>query len=85
MNHANDPVDETAWIQNMVDEYPDGNRISGFVAYADLIDANIALTVERHSRHAVFKGVRQEIWWEELPSRPDKRTNLTPFGAIILS
>ncbi|SDW77537.1 hypothetical protein SAMN05444358_1011725 [Ruegeria halocynthiae] len=48
VNHTNDPVDETAWIQNMVDEHPNGNRTSGFVAYANLADTIIALTLERH-------------------------------------
>lgn len=71
VNHAHDPVEETAWVQKTVDEHPKGNQIAGFVAYADLSDPNLERTLERHARHSVFTGIRQEIWWKRPATRPD--------------
>lgn len=71
VNHALDPVEETAWLQKTVDEHPNGNQIAGFVAYADLSDPHLESKLERHARHPVFAGIRQDIWWEKPLPRPD--------------
>ncbi|MEM9631500.1 MAG: amidohydrolase family protein [Pseudomonadota bacterium] len=71
VDHTKDPVDETRWIQTIADEHPSGERIAGFVAYADLSRPDIADVLEQHARHTVFRGVRQEIWWQKVSSRPD--------------
>lgn len=71
VDHANDPAEETTWIQRMADEHPHGGKIAGFVAYADLSRPDVAAVLERHARHAVFRGIRQEIWWQNPSSRPD--------------
>ncbi|MCV0428082.1 MAG: amidohydrolase family protein [Roseibium sp.] len=71
MDHASDPVEETAWVQSIADSHPQGDRIEGFVAYADLSKPDIEAVLERHARHTVFRGIRQEIWWQLPSSRPD--------------
>ncbi|MES0883147.1 amidohydrolase family protein [Roseibium sp. SCP14] len=71
MDHSKDPVEETAWIQTIADEHQNGERIEGFVAYADLCQPDLPNVLERHARHPVFRGVRQEIWWQKSSPRPD--------------
>ncbi len=71
VDHANDPVEETAWIQEMADTHPSGDRIAGFVAYADLSRPDVGTVLKRHARHPVFVGIRQELWWEKPSPRPD--------------
>jgi predicted TIM-barrel fold metal-dependent hydrolase len=71
VDHANDPVEETAWMQRTVDTHPKGRRIAGFVGYADLSQPKVEDILERHARHSVFVGIRQEIWWEKPSPRPD--------------
>lgn len=71
VDHASDPVGETAWLQRIADEHPNGGKIAGFVAYADLSRPDIASVLERHAQHGVFCGIRQEIWWEVPSTRAD--------------
>ncbi len=71
VDHASDPVAETAWLQSQADQGPNGDLIVGFVAYADLGRPDVVATLERHARHPLFRGIRQEIWWEPHASRPD--------------
>jgi predicted TIM-barrel fold metal-dependent hydrolase len=71
VDHTKDPVEETAWIQTIADEHPNGDRIAGFVAYADLCQPDLPDILERHARHTVFRGVRQELWWQKSSPRPD--------------
>lgn len=71
VDHEDDPVKETEWLQQIADEHPDGDRIAGFVAYADLSKPEIEDILERHARNAVFLGIRQEIWWQKPSPRPD--------------
>lgn len=70
-DHGKDPVKETAWVQNIADKHPNGDRIIGFVGYADLSRPDVSTILERHAQHSVFVGVRQEIWWQKSSSRPD--------------
>ncbi|MCB2186037.1 MAG: amidohydrolase family protein [Deltaproteobacteria bacterium] len=71
VDHAADPVEETAWMQETVDNHPQGNRLAGFVAYADLSRPDVERVLERHARHPVFRGIRQEMWWQRPSPRPD--------------
>lgn len=71
VDHSVDPVEETKWIQNTVDNHPQGDRLAGFVAYADLSLPDIESVIERHAQYAVFRGIRQEIWWQQPSPRPD--------------
>ena len=71
VDHAADPVAETAWIQNIADTHPEGDRLKGFVAYADFARPDVDTVLERHARHSVFRGIRQEIWWQVPSPRPD--------------
>jgi predicted TIM-barrel fold metal-dependent hydrolase len=71
VDHSVDPVEETEWIQGTVDNHPQGGRLAGFVAYADLSRPDVEHILERHARYPVFRGIRQEIWWQRPSPRPD--------------
>ena len=71
VDHANDPVEETAWLQRTADEHPNGDRITGFIAYADLSQPDVKALLERHAQNPIFRGIRQEIWWQKPSPRPD--------------
>ncbi len=71
VDHSVDPVEETEWIQDTVDNHPQGDRLAGFIAYADLSRPDVERVLERHARYAVFRGIRQEIWWRRPSPRPD--------------
>ncbi|MCB2190442.1 MAG: amidohydrolase family protein [Deltaproteobacteria bacterium] len=71
VDHSVDPVEETEWMQHTVDNHPQGDRLAGFVAYADLSQPDVERVIERHAQYAVFRGIRQEIWWQQPSPRPD--------------
>lgn len=71
VDHCADPVRETEWIQSIVDNNPEGARLAGFVAYADLARDDVDHVLEQHARFPVFRGIRQELWWQEPSPRPD--------------
>lgn len=71
VDHKADPVEETKWIQGIADNHPQGHRLAGFVAYADLARSDLQHVLERHAQYRVFRGIRQEIWWQRPSPRPD--------------
>ncbi len=71
VDHSVDPVEETEWVQGTVDNHPQGGRLAGFIAYADLSHPDVASLLERHAGYPVFRGIRQEIWWQRPSPRPD--------------
>ncbi|MGB5831541.1 MAG: amidohydrolase family protein [Thiohalocapsa sp.] len=71
VDHGADPVDETRWMQDIADNHPEGSRLVGFVAYADLARPDLEQILERHAQYAVFRGIRQEMWWQRPSPRAD--------------
>jgi predicted TIM-barrel fold metal-dependent hydrolase len=71
VDHGDDPVEETKWMQDIADNHPEGDRLAGFVAYADLARPDLERVLERHARYPVFRGIRQEIWWQRPSPRAD--------------
>lgn len=50
-----DPVDETAWLQEMADRTGWPNAI---IAYSDLASATVGRELDRHREYANFRGIR---------------------------
>lgn len=71
VDHKADPVEETRWIQEIADNHPKGERLAGFVAYADLARPDLEQVLERHAQFPVFRGIRQELWWQRPSPRAD--------------
>lgn len=71
VDHRTDPVEETRWMQDIADTHPKGDRLAGFVAYADLALPGIERVLESHAQYPVFRGIRQEMWWQKPSPRAD--------------
>ena len=71
VDHATDPVAETAWLQAAHDSAETGGVPAVHIAYADLSRPDVADVLDRHLDHPIVRGIRQELWWEDPPSRPD--------------
>ncbi|QEY32664.1 hypothetical protein EVJ50_10960 [Synechococcus sp. RSCCF101] len=71
MDHAADPLLETAWVQQLSEEPGSGAVIGGFVAYADLASEGVEAVLERHRAHPISRGIRQELWWQTPSPRAD--------------
>lgn len=71
VDHATDPVAETAWLQAAHDAPASHGVPAAHIAYADLSRADVAETLDRHLEHPIVRGIRQEVWWEPRPSRLD--------------
>lgn len=77
VDHAMDPVLETAWVQSVADASERRGLPSAAVGYADLRRFDLEATLERHSRHTVMRGIRQEAWFDPASTRGDiPRVNL---------
>lgn len=76
VDHATDPVLETAWLQSLADAGE--QRVpSAAVGYADLRRPDVEDTLERHCQYPVLKGIRQEAWFDPKSERSDiPRDNL---------
>lgn len=66
-------VDEVAWVQAIAEDHGWPHAI---VAYADLLDENVAETLKRQSKFPLMRGVRMQLHWHEhemyrFTSRPD--------------
>jgi predicted TIM-barrel fold metal-dependent hydrolase len=71
VDHGTDPVKETKWMQDIAGNDPEGSRLAGFVAYADLARPDLERILERHAQYPFFRGIRQEIWWQRPSPRAD--------------
>lgn len=76
VDHATDPVLETAWLQSLADAGE--QRVpSAAVGYADLRRPDVEDTLESHCQYPVLKGIRQEAWFDPKSERSDiPRDNL---------
>jgi predicted TIM-barrel fold metal-dependent hydrolase len=71
VDHGADPVEETKWMQKIADTHPKGRLLTGFIAYADLARSDIERILEHHAQYPVFRGIRQELWWQRPSPRAD--------------
>lgn len=70
VDHKLDPVTETSWLASLVDNNPE---LPGMVCvgYADLRTPALADTLDRHAEHDLFRGIRQEAWFDPQSTRAD--------------
>lgn len=77
MDHSHDPVAETAWLDSLTSGGPDLRTPLVCVGYADLRVPDLDEILDRHSEFELFRGVRQEVWFDPDSVRADvPRTNL---------
>lgn len=68
VDHAVDPVEETAWLASL-----DGAP-TVCVGYADLRAPDVDDVLARHQEYALFRGIRQEAWFDPESTRADVPT-----------
>ena len=84
MDHDDDPVKETAWLAQLGEQQPEAPLPTVCVGYADLRAPDLADVLDRHQRFSLFRGVRQEAWFDPDSTRRDVlRTNLLDDPAWI--
>lgn len=71
VDHATDPVRETAWLQTVADASGPRRVPSAIVGYADLRRSDLEDTLSRHCAHAAMRGIRQEAWYDPAVRRRD--------------
>lgn len=76
MDHGLDPVAETAWLASLEDAGgPAAPTVC--VGYADLRSPRLSDVLDRHGEFELFRGVRQEAWFDPDSRRADiPRMNL---------
>jgi len=85
-DHAADPVEETAWLASLaatsgVDSAPFPTVCVG---YADLRAPDLDDVLDRHQQYPLFRGVRQEAWYDPQSTRADlPRHNLLDDPAWV--
>ncbi|WP_448002150.1 amidohydrolase family protein [Agromyces bauzanensis] len=70
VDHSVDPAEETAWLASMGDQ-PGSSIPTVCVGYADLRRADVADVLDRHEQHRIFRGIRQEAWYDPQSQRAD--------------
>ncbi|GAA1748943.1 amidohydrolase family protein [Nonomuraea bangladeshensis] len=72
IGHALDPAEETAWLASLGESVP-----TVCVGYADLRAPDLDEVLDRHQRHALFRGIRQLAWYDPHSAKADvPRENL---------
>ncbi len=81
VDHASDPVAETAWMQQLHDVE---GMPTACVGYADLRSDALGDVLDRHAAYPVFRGIRQEAWFDPRSERADvPRINLLDDPAFL--
>lgn len=85
IDHAADPAEETAWLASLAAEQDAERAVPTVcVGYADLRAPDLDEVLDRHQQHALFRGVRQEAWYDPESTRADvPRTNLLDDPAWV--
>ncbi len=72
MDHAADPVIETAWLAELAADVSAGAPVPTVcVGYADLRDPKLADVLDRHAAYPFVRGIRQEAWCDPNSARAD--------------
>lgn len=84
VDHSIDPAEETAWLAALAAEQTSNPAPAVCVGYADLRAPDLDEVLDRHQEHALFRGIRQEAWYDPQSRRSDvPRTNLLDDPAWI--
>lgn len=84
MSHATDPAEETAWLASLEAHRPSDPVPTVCIGYADLRAPDLDDVLDRHQRHSLFRGVRQEAWFDPNSARADvPRHNLLDDAAWV--
>src|ERR1700722_9202342 len=72
LDHALDPVLETAWLSELREaarkDEPAVPTVC--VAYADLADPDLGAVLDRQLRYSFVRGIRHEAWYDQATARP---------------
>ena len=71
MDHAVDPVVETAWLADIRAGQVGRATPTVCVGYTDLRAADVEDVLDRHGEHELFRGIRQELWYDPGSRRSD--------------
>lgn len=81
MDHELDPVIETAWLDSLRRNTDPTRPIPTVaVGYADLTLDNLPDVLDRHQAYEMFRGIRQEAWYDVNSSNPEMQ-----HGSDLLS
>lgn len=70
VDHATDPVEETHWLSRLAQQ--GGAPVpSACIGYADLRAPTLPDILDRHGESALFRGIRQEAWFDPHSRRAD--------------
>ncbi len=61
LDHGEDPVKETAWLQSIADDPASRGFPHGIVGYADLGAGEVEDTLARHRQYPNIRGIRQML------------------------
>ena len=70
IDRAIDPVEETAWLASLADSAPQDFPQLVCIGYADLCSSELDDILERHARHELLRGIRQEAWFDPASTLP---------------
>jgi len=70
-DHNSDPVGETAWLQQVADDYHSHGMPNAIIGFANLSDPNVESVLERHAEHKNWRGIRHMLNWSD--DRPNFR------------
>ena len=77
VDHAIDPVAETAWLAELAASHGDALPPMVYVAYADLRAPDLDDMLARHRETGPVRGIRQEAWFDPASRRADiPQTNM---------
>jgi predicted TIM-barrel fold metal-dependent hydrolase len=71
IDHAIDPVEETAWLAALAAAHSDALPPMVCVAYADLRAPQLDDVLARHREAGPVRGIRQEAWFDPASTRAD--------------
>jgi predicted TIM-barrel fold metal-dependent hydrolase len=65
-----DPVEETAWVESVLQTNADRLPPTACVAYADLRTPDLDDVLCRHADFEIVRGIRQELWFDPDSEQP---------------
>lgn len=71
VDHAIDPVDETAWLAGLAAARPSDPVPTACMGYAELRADDVSDVLDRHQEHSIFRGIRQNAWFDPNTSHAD--------------
>ena len=71
VSHQIDPVEETAWLDSLARAGGMPQVPTVCVGYADLRSGDLADVLDRHAEYSIFRGIRQEAWFDPQSRRAD--------------